>query len=73
MAKGGDQWEVISLPAIAESNDPLGRRAGEALWPEWENNDELAASAAQLARANGPRSTSSGPHRKTAITSRRNG
>lgn len=41
MGKGGDQWEVISLPAIAEGADPLGRRVGEALWPEWENNDDL--------------------------------
>jgi predicted phage terminase large subunit-like protein len=30
-AKG---FEVINLPAIAEENDPLGRKAGEALWPE---------------------------------------
>lgn len=41
MGAGGDQWEIISLPAIAEGNDPLGRRAGEALWPEWENGAEL--------------------------------
>lgn len=27
-------WEVISLPAIAEENDLLGRKPGEALWPE---------------------------------------
>jgi predicted phage terminase large subunit-like protein len=50
-ATGGDQWEVISLPAIAESNDALGRRTGEALWPEWENDDELA----RKRRAVGPR------------------
>jgi predicted phage terminase large subunit-like protein len=29
-----DQWTVISLPAIAEENDPLGRKEGEALCPE---------------------------------------
>lgn len=51
MAQGGDQWEVISLPAIAEADDPLGRRTGEALWPEWEDNDELA----RKRRAVGPR------------------
>jgi predicted phage terminase large subunit-like protein len=51
MGQGGDQWEVISLPAIAESNDALGRREGEALWPEWENNDELG----RKRRAVGPR------------------
>jgi predicted phage terminase large subunit-like protein len=29
-----ENWEVISLPAIALDNDPLGRLPGEALWPE---------------------------------------
>jgi predicted phage terminase large subunit-like protein len=27
-------WEVINLPALAEESDPLGRKPGEALWPE---------------------------------------
>lgn len=39
MAKGGRQWEVVSLPAIAEQDDPLGRKPGEPLWPEWYTND----------------------------------
>lgn len=30
---GGDQWEVISLPALAEGPDALGREEGQALWP----------------------------------------
>lgn len=30
----GNEWEYIRLPAIAESNDPLGRNPGEALFPE---------------------------------------
>lgn len=38
---GGDRWEVIRLPALAEENDPLGRAPGEALWPEWEDKDAL--------------------------------
>lgn len=29
-----EPWEVICLPAIAEENDLLGRKPGEALWPE---------------------------------------
>ncbi len=29
-----ENWEVISLPAIAVENDVLGRLPGEALWPE---------------------------------------
>lgn len=28
------KWKIINLPAIAIDNDPLGRRPGEALWPE---------------------------------------
>jgi len=31
---GGDPVREIRLPAIAEENDPLGRKPGEALWPE---------------------------------------
>lgn len=42
MAAGGDRWEVISLPALAEGDDPLGRRPGEPLWPEWEDDEALA-------------------------------
>jgi hypothetical protein len=30
-AKG---WKIIRLPGLAEENDPLGRKPGEALWPE---------------------------------------
>lgn len=54
-ATGGDQWRILSLPALAEGErvnkqtgevipapiDPLGRRPGEALWPEWEDADKL--------------------------------
>jgi predicted phage terminase large subunit-like protein len=29
-----DDWTVINLPALAEENDPLGRKPGEALCPE---------------------------------------
>ena len=34
MNDGGEPWEVLCLPALAETNDPLGRFDGEALWPE---------------------------------------
>ncbi len=27
------KWKIILLPAIAEEDDPLGRKPGEALWP----------------------------------------
>lgn len=33
MANGGEQWHVVSLPALAKENDPIGRQPGEALWP----------------------------------------
>ena len=34
---GGEQWEVVSIPAIAVAGqeDPLGRVPGQRLWPEW--------------------------------------
>jgi predicted phage terminase large subunit-like protein len=41
MAAGGDRWDIVSLPAIAEDDDPLGRAPGEPLWPEWEDLDAL--------------------------------
>lgn len=34
MANGGDQWEVVSLPAQAEENDLLGRSPGDWLWDD---------------------------------------
>ena len=34
MERGGDRWEVLSLPAEAEANDPLGRAVGEILWDD---------------------------------------
>ena len=34
--RDGRQWEVLCLPAIADRrDDPLGRKLGETLWPEW--------------------------------------
>ena len=32
--EGGEQWDVVSLPAIAEESDKVGRQPGEALWPD---------------------------------------
>lgn len=44
MEEDGDQWEVLSLPAIAEADDdPLGRQPGEALWPEMYDEATLEA------------------------------
>lgn len=36
-----DGWVVLRLPALAEENDPLGRKPGEALWPERFNQEVL--------------------------------
>jgi len=33
---GGDKWRRITLPALALDGDPLGRKPGECLWPEFE-------------------------------------
>lgn len=30
---GPDRWTVVNLPALAEENDPLGRKPGQVLWP----------------------------------------
>ena len=36
LGRDGERWEVICLPAIAESpKDPLNRKRGDPLWPEW--------------------------------------
>lgn len=34
MKNGGEAWEIVALPALADEGDPLGRAPGEALWPE---------------------------------------
>lgn len=35
-ADGGDKWEILNLPAIAETDDDaLGRKEGEVLWPQF--------------------------------------
>lgn len=44
----GEEWEAISLPAIAEENDILGRKAGEPLWPERYPLEELQSIKAAL-------------------------
>jgi predicted phage terminase large subunit-like protein len=42
LADNPDRWNVVSLPAIAESDsDPLGRQPGELLWPEYHNAEYL--------------------------------
>lgn len=33
MDSGGELWDILSFPAIAEENDVLGRNVGDSLWP----------------------------------------
>lgn len=41
--RDGRQWEVLCLPAIADrADDPLGRKIGETLWPEWFSHEHWA-------------------------------
>ncbi len=47
---GGDGWQTLCLPALAEAGDPF-RQPGEPLWPEWED----AAALARRRLALGPR------------------
>lgn len=42
MATGGKQWEILRLPMLAETDDPLGRAPGEMLWDTWYTRDMLA-------------------------------
>jgi predicted phage terminase large subunit-like protein len=35
VARDGEVWEVLCLPAQARDHDPLGRSVGEWLWQEW--------------------------------------
>jgi hypothetical protein len=35
------KWEIINLPALAEDDDILGRKIGEALWPELYDESHL--------------------------------
>lgn len=42
-SEDGPNWLVVTLPAIAEPGDTLGRKVGEALWPERYPLEVLAA------------------------------
>lgn len=39
LCRDGLVWEVLCIPAEANDNDPLGRKPGEMLWPEWFGRD----------------------------------
>jgi len=38
--RDGETWEIICIPAKCErADDPLGRKVGEYIWPEWFDRD----------------------------------
>lgn len=41
LSEFADNIQVIRLPALAEEDDPLGRKPGEALWPERYSTERL--------------------------------
>lgn len=41
VASEPDKWRILKLPALAEADDPIGRKLGEALWPERFNEAAL--------------------------------
>lgn len=47
-SEDGPNWTVINLPALAESDDALGREPGAALWPERFDEVALAESRTVL-------------------------
>lgn len=38
----GDEWDIVALPFYAGENDPLGRSAGQVIWPEYFNNSIIS-------------------------------
>lgn len=46
--EGDEPWVRISLPALAEEEDGLGRAVGDPLWPERYGAEELAALSKEL-------------------------
>jgi predicted phage terminase large subunit-like protein len=41
MEEGGEHWDVVQLPAIAEEGDAMGRKPGEALCPDRYDEEAL--------------------------------
>ena len=50
LEREGPRWRVVKLPMLAVKDDPLGRAAGERLWPEW-FTEEMIATAKMDTRA----------------------
>ena len=48
LSEGEDDWVEIKLPARAVKDDPLGRKEGEALWPERYSREYLLTTEKEL-------------------------
>jgi predicted phage terminase large subunit-like protein len=35
LEREAERWTVVKLPMVAQASDPLDRKPGERLWPEW--------------------------------------
>lgn len=42
LEREASRWRVIKLPMLATAEDPLGRKFGERLWPEWFTDDMIS-------------------------------
>ena len=42
LEREAEAWRIVELPMEALPGDPLGRRPGERLWPEWFTDDMVA-------------------------------
>lgn len=50
------RWTVLKLPALAQESDPLGRKPGEALWPERYDEEALERRRNVMRKKDGERS-----------------
>jgi predicted phage terminase large subunit-like protein len=48
LMRGGREWEILRLPALAEPQDPIGRDIGEPLWPEWQDAAAIGRLRAEI-------------------------
>ena len=41
LEREASRWAVLKLPMLAGAADPLGRKSGDRLWPEWFTDDQV--------------------------------
>jgi len=50
LQREAQKWRIISIPMIADIDDPLGRKPGDRLWPDW-FTEEMVHDAQRDARS----------------------